>query len=371
MKDQDWDLIHDVHLHGAFATTKAAWPYFRKQRFGRVIMTSSASGLFGNFGQSNYASAKMALVGFSATLTREGKKYNIHSNVLAPGAASRLTQTVWTPEMMDVMKPEWVVPIVGVLTTDDCTKTGAIFEAGAGHFSEIRWERTKGTLLNPNSLSADIVLANWEKIVDWTNADHPTTPGVSSERIEQAKKVTTTNTGNSDKVSLQGKIALVTGAGAGLGRAYAMALAKLGAKVAVNDVQNAEKVASEISQAGGEAFAITRSVVDGAAIVQDVVQKYGRIDIVVNNAGVLGDKAFQNMTEEQWHTVYRVHLRGTYATCRAAFPYMLKNRYGRIVNITSTSGIYGNFGQANYSAAVSMNRVVSMNTADIAYRNVE
>lgn len=295
MKDQDWDLIHDVHLHGAFATTRAAWPYFRKQRFGRVIMTSSASGLFGNFGQSNYASAKMALVGFSATLAREGKKYGITSNVLAPGAASRLTQTVWTPEMMDVMKPEWVVPIVGVLTTDSCTKTGAIFEAAAGHFSEIRWERSKGIVLKPDeSLTADAVIANWSKIVDWTNADHPSTPGVSTEKLEQAKTLSSIGAGDGDKVNLQGKIALVTGAGAGLGRAYAMALATLGARVAVNDIKDAEKVASEITQAGGEAFAINRSVVDGADVVQDVIRKYNRIDIVVNNG---------NSTPSCWNSI--------------------------------------------------------------------
>ena len=91
MKHEDWDVIMDVHVNGAFKTARAAWPFMRKQKYGRIINTSSSSGLFGNFGQSNYAAAKMALVGVSETLAKEGAKYNITSDVLAPGAASRLT----------------------------------------------------------------------------------------------------------------------------------------------------------------------------------------------------------------------------------------------------------------------------------------
>ena len=126
-----------VHVNGAMKTARAAWPFFRKQKYGRVINTSSSSGLFGNFGQSNYAAAKMALIGFTETLAKEGAKYNIYCNALAPAAASRLTQTVWPPEMMDVMKPDYVVPLVGVLTHSSCKETGSIFEAGIGHYSKI------------------------------------------------------------------------------------------------------------------------------------------------------------------------------------------------------------------------------------------
>lgn len=128
MTDKDWDVIMAVHLTGAYKTTRAAWPHFRKQRYGRIINTSSASGLFGNFGQANYAgetainhiacqimietdvstAAKFALVGFTETLAKEGTKYNITANVLAPGAASRLTATVWPAEMMQIMSPNWV-----------------------------------------------------------------------------------------------------------------------------------------------------------------------------------------------------------------------------------------------------------------------
>ena len=294
----------------------------------------------------------MALVGFTETLAKEGAKYNIHSNVLAPGAASRLTQTVWAADMMELMKPDWVVPLVGTLVHESCKENGSIFEAAAGHYAKIRWERSKGFVANPESLSADLVLKNWQKITNWSGAEHPMQPSEQVRLFEKAK--TLPKDDDAGSISFKNRVVLVTGGGEGLGKAYALYFAKLGATVAVNDVKNAEKVAEEINRNGGKAIAITKSVEEGAAIVKAVVDTYNRIDVVVNNAGVLGDKAFMNMTDEQWHTVMRIHLRGTYLVTRAAFPYMLKQRYGRVVNITSTSGVYGNFGQANYAAAVGL-----------------
>lgn len=353
MKIEDWDSIMAVHVHGAFKTARAAWPYMRKQKYGRIINTSSSSGLFGNFGQSNYAAAKMALVGFNETLAKEGAKYNIYCNVLAPGAASRLTQTVWTPDMMEVMKPDWVVPLVAFLVNARCMENGSIFEAAAGHFSKIRWERSRGVLANPDALTADVVLRNFKKIMDFTTgAEHPSEPANSINFLQEARALPAER-GEGNPVTFKDRVVLVTGGGAGLGRAYALHFARLGAMVAVNDVKNADKVANEIKSMGGKALALNMSVEQGPTIVQRVLETYNRIDVVVNNAGILGDKAFVNMTDEQWHSVMNVHLRGTYLVTRAAFPHMLKQRYGRIVNITSTSGIYGNFGQANYAAAVS------------------
>jgi len=350
MKNEDWDIIMEVHVHGAMKTTRAAWPYMRRQRYGRIINTSSSSGLFGNFGQSNYAAAKMALVGFGETLAKEGAKYNIQCNILAPGAASRLTQTVWTPEMMDIMKPDWVVPLVGVLVSSQCRETGSIFEAAAGHYSKIRWERSQGFLANPDYLSTDLVLQNFAKITDWNRAEYPRDAADIMGLLQKAKALPSSDLPAETK--FKDRVVLVTGGANGLGRAYATHFAKLGAKVAINDVKNAEELADEIRTLGGEAIGISMSVEEGQKIVEKVVSTYNRIDIIVNNAGVLGDKAFVNMTDEQWHTVMNIHLRSTYLITKAAWPYMTKQRYGRIVNITSTSGIYGSFGQANYAAAV-------------------
>jgi multifunctional beta-oxidation protein len=136
-----------------------------------------------------------------------------------------------------------------------------------------------------------------------------------------------------------------------LGRAYALLFAKLGAKIVVNDLVNPDTVVQEIQKLGGQAVGNKANVVDGEAVIKTAIDTYGRIDVLVNNAGILRDKAFTNMSDEQWEVIHQVHLFGTYACSKAAWPYFLKQKYGRVLNTTSTSGIYGNFGQANYASA--------------------
>lgn len=137
-----------------------------------------------------------------------------------------------------------------------------------------------------------------------------------------------------------------------LGRSYALLFAKYGANVVINDLVNPDGVVLEIQKLGGNAVGNKASAEDGDAVVKAAIDAYGRIDIIVNNAGILRDKAFANLDEKMWDQVLAIHLRGTYKVSRAAWPYFLRQKYGRIVNTTSTSGIYGNFGQANYAAAV-------------------
>ncbi len=120
----------------------------------------------------------------------------------------------------------------------------------------------------------------------------------------------------------------------------------------VNDLVNPDDVVHEIQKNGWKAVGVKASAEDGDAVIKAAIDTYGRIDILVNNAGILRDKAFANMEDKMWDQVIAVHLRGTYKTTKAAWPFFLKQKYGRIVNTTSTSGIYGNFGQANYAAAV-------------------
>ena len=166
-------------------------------------------------------------------------------------------------------------------------------------------------------------------------------------------------------VDFQDRVAIVTGAGGGLGREHALLLASRGASVVVNDLGGsvsgegssesaADAVVSEIEAAGGVAVAEHSSVADaaaGAAIVQKALDTFGRVDIVVNNAGILRDKSFANMTSEMLHPVLDVHLRGAFYVTRPAFAQMKEQGYGRILFTSSGSGIMGNFGQANYGAA--------------------
>ena len=354
MTDEDWDIIMDVHLHGPFQTTRAAWPHFERQKYGRVLNTSSAAGLFGNFGQSNYAAAKLALVGFTKTLANEGAKSNIHANVLAPGAASRLTETVWTPEIMEAMSPGWVVPLVACLMHPECRENGGVFEAGGGHFSKLRWERSNGLFLKSDELlRPETLLARYGNLRDFNRADHPVQAPTVRNSLESRY-----NPSHNDSLAavttldLDGKVALVTGAGDGLGEACALQLARIGANVVVSDVKHAAAVAAKIRKEGGIATALDLSDLEGEALLGAVLKAYGRIDIVVNNAGIVRDAAFANMTVEEWQQVVTLHLRCTYKVTKAVFPFMMKQRSGRVVNITSTSGIYGNIGQANFAAAV-------------------
>jgi NAD(P)-dependent dehydrogenase (short-subunit alcohol dehydrogenase family) len=153
-----------------------------------------------------------------------------------------------------------------------------------------------------------------------------------------------------------GEVAIVTGAGGGLGRTYALLLASRGARVVVNDAsESAHAVVEEIKAAGGEAVASIRAVGSaeaGAAICADAVAAFGgRIEIVINNAGIVRDKSFHNMTPEQFELILDVHLRGAYYLTQPVYQRMREQGYGRIVNTTSPAGVYGNFGQANYSSA--------------------
>ncbi|KAL8243563.1 hypothetical protein R6Q59_009821 [Mikania micrantha] len=351
MKDQDWDLIMTVHVKGAYKCARAAWPHFKKQKYGRIINTASAAGLFGSFGQCNYSAAKLAQVGFTETLAKEGRKYNIICNVIAPIAASRMTATVMPPDVLENLKPDWVVPLVAVLVHKNNTDTtGSIYEVGGGHVAKLRWERGKGALLKADSsFTPGAILEKWSDVNDFSTCEHPDGPADMMAKLEQSLKMGPAKQG--DKIDLTGKVALVTGGGAGLGRAYCLLFAKHGASVVVNDLVNPDNVVQEIQKMGGKAVGNKANVLDGDAVIKTAIDNFGRIDILINNAGILRDKAFQNMDDKLWNDIIDVHLKGTYRCSKAAYPYMVKQKYGRIVNTTSTSGIYGNFGQANYAAA--------------------
>jgi 3-hydroxyacyl-CoA dehydrogenase/3a,7a,12a-trihydroxy-5b-cholest-24-enoyl-CoA hydratase len=175
MSQEDWDLIYRVHALGSFRVTHAAWPHLREQGYGRIIFTASAAGIYGNFGQANYAMVKLGMVGLSNTLALEGAKKNVHANVIAPLAGSRLTETVMPKELTDQLKPELVSPLVGWVCHECCDATGGLFEVGGGFMAKLRWERTEGKSFPVGRpLSPDAVQAAWGEVTDFSKATHPT-----------------------------------------------------------------------------------------------------------------------------------------------------------------------------------------------------
>ncbi|XP_045483178.1 peroxisomal multifunctional enzyme type 2 [Harmonia axyridis] len=173
ISDQDWDLVHQVHLKGSFKTTQAAFPIFKKQNYGRIIMTSSNSGIYGNFGQANYSAAKMGLIGLANTIAIEGKRSNIHCNVIIPTAASRLTEDILPPDIYAELKPELIAPVVAYLCHESCKDTGLYIDSAAGWAGKCEIVRSKGSLLR-NSKNDGVTIENvrnvWEKVKNMEGA---------------------------------------------------------------------------------------------------------------------------------------------------------------------------------------------------------
>ncbi len=175
MTEQDWDLIMRVHLNGSKSVSHAAWPIMREKGYGRIIMTTSAAGIYGNFGQANYCAAKLGILGLANCLAEEGRSKNIFVNTIAPLAASRLTETVMPPDLLALLKPEAVSPFVAWLAHEDCKENKGLFEVGAGFVAKLRWERTEGYMFpNKRPFNVDDVARHWDKITDFTESTHPT-----------------------------------------------------------------------------------------------------------------------------------------------------------------------------------------------------
>jgi NAD(P)-dependent dehydrogenase (short-subunit alcohol dehydrogenase family) len=148
MTMDDYEFVVQVHLLGSVYVTHAAWPIMREKAYGRVVMTSSNSGIYGNFGQTNYSAAKLAVVGLMNTLRLEGQKYNIFVNSIAPVAGTRMTEDLMPPEIVAKLKPELVSPMVAYLCSEQCQYTGEIFAAGAGYYSIIEFREGAGVRLD-------------------------------------------------------------------------------------------------------------------------------------------------------------------------------------------------------------------------------
>src|ERR1700677_1665506 len=165
MEISDFEFVLGVHLMGTVKPAKAVWEIMKAQNYGRIVVTTSSTGLYGNFGQANYGAAKLSLVGFMNSLKLEGQKNNIHVNAISPVAATRMTEALMPPAILERLKPEYVTPGVVYLCSEEAP-TGAILAAGAGVFALARIYETEGVNLGEAGLSAEEVRDSWDKISD-------------------------------------------------------------------------------------------------------------------------------------------------------------------------------------------------------------
>jgi len=180
---KDFDIVMDVHLKGSVNCTKAVWEIMREQEYGRIVMTTSSSGLYGNFGQSNYGAAKMAVVGFMNTLVLEGQKYNIHVNALAPAAATRMTTDLGIDEKaLNLMTPESVT--AGLITLcHETSPTRFILCAGAGGYASTKIYETDGIYLPPEEQTPEAIMAQWNAVADASGQEELQSGAQQSEKF--------------------------------------------------------------------------------------------------------------------------------------------------------------------------------------------
>ncbi|MGV7906141.1 SDR family NAD(P)-dependent oxidoreductase [Mycobacterium kansasii] len=169
MSFENWDAVLKVHLYGGYNVIRAAWPHFREQSYGRVVVATSTSGLFGNFGQTNYGAAKLGLVGMINTLALEGAKYNIHANAVAPIAATRMTQDILPPEVFEKLTPDFVAPVVAYLCTEECADNASVFIVGGGKVQRAALFQNAGVTFDTPPSVQDVA-AHWAEITDLSGA---------------------------------------------------------------------------------------------------------------------------------------------------------------------------------------------------------
>jgi len=174
MDSAAWDAVIKVHLYGGYNVSRAAWPHFREQGFGRVVVAASTSGLYGNFGQSNYGAAKLGLVGLVNTLAIEGKRNNITANAVAPLAATRMTAGIAPAEFLETLPAAHVAPVVGHLMSEECTDSGSVFVVGGGLVQRVAQFQNKGVqFAEPPSMG--VLAERWAEITDMNEV----VPGVN------------------------------------------------------------------------------------------------------------------------------------------------------------------------------------------------
>lgn len=174
MSSKQWDAVLNVHLKAAFLLSQAAWPHFLEQGGGRLVFLSSASGLYGNFGQANYAAAKAGMYGLARSIELEGAASNIACNVVAPFGATEMNSGNMSEDMKAVIKTDYVAPLIGYLAHPDCQENGGLFEASAGVYKKVRWQRSAGLEVDTSKpITLDDIATGWADVTDFSAPEYP------------------------------------------------------------------------------------------------------------------------------------------------------------------------------------------------------
>ena len=175
MSNDQWDAVLGVHLKAAWRLSQAAWPQFEANGYGRVVLLSSSAGLYGNFGQANYAAAKMGMYGLCRTMALEGEALDISCNCVAPFGATTMNNANMTDEFQQQIRTEYVAPIVGYLAHRQCRESGSLFEASAGTFKKLRWERSRGLRLPQDQpMTLEAIASRWDEVTSFSaDTEHP------------------------------------------------------------------------------------------------------------------------------------------------------------------------------------------------------
>lgn len=362
MKQEQFQTIQDTHLHGHVKLLEKVWPHFIKNKYGRLLVTSSTSGVFGNFGQLNYGTSKTALTSLAWTLAMEGYKHNIQTNVIMPNAMTRMTNNLQAAAQRlsdNALKeiPQPVASGVTWLVHEKCEYNGGLWFLEGGSAKPDRLEADESFVEfdpagGPGQL--EVVGAQWQIFAQFQKKSYPATKLHSS-----SYPVPETNFGDenlngrrpkpplSSPLRYDGRVAVVTCGGDGVGRSVSMLLAARGAKVIVNDrdQDKADKVVAEIAKSGGTAIADYSD--SGDAAVETAIDQFDRLDILVCYERTLpGEAMFEDITSEQFIAEYNKHVTGHWKVAKKAWMQFYDPRYGRIVLLSSAAGFFGKIGQA-------------------------
>lgn len=369
MSKEEWDAVIQVHLYGHFNMISHVSKIMRQNQWGRIINFTSNSGLLGNLGQVNYGAAKAGIAGMTRSIAKDLEKYNITVNAISPVADTRMTADVGGSDKPNkkqsifagMKEPEFVAPMIGYLASDKAQNiNGKIFYVQGGRVSLPFHPSPEHSIVSDKKIWDLKDLDDGMHYVLMRRKRNPVPPLEELEipgRDMPAKDLS--------KQPLKNKTIVITGAAGGIGSKVSEALALHGANLILNDPgsnldgsgknQNVlTDLASELQKNNSNVLTSEHDITkweDAAELINSAVSNFGTIDAVVHIAGILQDRMIFNMTEEEWDNVINVHLTAYFNLAKHASAIMRKQNFGRLIGFSSSSGLTGNAGQANYSAA--------------------